>query len=389
MNPWLSAVRPMAAALPVSGIIDVFNYGREKTGLIPFWVGEGDLPTPEFICDAAARGLREGHTFYTYQRGIPPLRQAVADYLNRFFDVGVDAERVVILGSGMQGIVNTMQVLAGPGDEVVVISPVWPNIFSAIRMQDAVPKSVQLQLKDGAWQLDLEELFDACGPRTKAIFINSPNNPTGWIMSEAEMIKVRDFARERGLWIVSDEVYTQFVYDNEQATSFLNITEPDDKLIVTNTFSKNWSMTGWRVGWVVIPKSEEIGQIYENIIQYSTSGVAGFMQHGCLTAVTEGDDYIKNMVERCRTGRDIVCDSLQQLPNVDFVKPRGAFYLFFRVDGEHDSLAFAKKMVDKANVGLAPGMAFGPGGEGFMRACFASSHDTLRAGVDRLVAALG
>jgi aspartate/methionine/tyrosine aminotransferase len=147
-------------------------------------------------------------------------------------------------------------------------------------------------------------------------------------------------------------------------------------------------MTGWRVGWVVIPQSEEIGQIYENIIQYSTSGVAGFMQHGCLTAVSEGDAYIADLVERCRVGRDIVCDALQQLPDIDFVRPRGAFYLFFRVAGETNSLAFAKRIIDQANVGLAPGMAFGPGGEGFQRICFASSHQTLRAGVERLVAAL-
>ncbi len=207
-------------------------------------------------------------------------------------------------------------------------------------------------------------------------------------MSEADMLQVCDFARERGLWIVADEVYSQFVYDSSRVTSFLEIMEPGEKLIVTNTFSKNWSMTGWRVGWVVIPKSEALAQVYENLVQYNNSGVPAFLQYGCLTAIRDGDQYIKELVERCHQGRDIVCNRLSELPNVHLIPPRGAFYLFFQVEGEDDSTAFALRMIDKANVGLAPGAAFGPGGEGFLRICFAASHPTLSAGVERLVAAL-
>jgi aspartate/methionine/tyrosine aminotransferase len=378
----------MAVVLPESGIVKVINYGRERPGLIPLWAGEGDLPTPDFIAEDAIRALRGGHTFYTYQRGIPPLRQAIADYLQRHFEVAMGADRVIVTGSGMQAIQLTMQALVGPGDEVVVISPVWPNIFAAIQIQGAIARAVTLEPCEDGWRFDPERVFAVCGPRTRALFINTPNNPTGWMMSEDDMGRVRDFARERDLWIVADEVYSQFVYERPRAASFLEIMGDREKLIVTNTFSKNWSMTGWRVGWVVIPRFEAVAQVYENLVQYNTSGVPAFLQYGCLTAIREGDHYLKDLVEHCRQGRDIVCDRLSELSNVRLIRPQGAFYLFFRVEGEDDSSAFALRMVDEANVGLAPGNAFGPGGEGFVRMCFAASHDTLRTGVERLAAAL-
>ncbi len=385
---FMESLRPMAANLPESGIMTLVNYGIEKPGLIGFWAGEGDVPTPDFIRQAASNSLNAGHTYYTYQRGIPPLRQAVADYLQRHFDVGIDAERVIITGSGMQALMQTTQAIAGPGDEVVVVAPVWPNIFAAIQMQDAVPKPVNLTWEAGAWRLDLDQLFDACGPRTRALFINTPGNPTGWIMEPEDMVRVRDFARARGLWIIADEVYSQFVYDRLRVTSFLEVMTPEDRLIVTNTFSKNWSMTGWRVGWVVMPQSQAMTKVFENLVQYNTSGVPEFLQNGCIAALNDGDDYVRQLVAQCRQGRDMVCERLGELPQVRLSPPQGAFYLFFQVDGEADSVAFAKRMVDEANVGLAPGSAFGPGGEGYVRLCYAASHETLRQGVDRLVAAL-
>ncbi|MDH3599572.1 MAG: aminotransferase class I/II-fold pyridoxal phosphate-dependent enzyme, partial [Candidatus Tectomicrobia bacterium] len=141
---WVAAIRPMAATLPSSGIISVVTYGRERPDIITFWAGEGDAPTPDFISNAAIQAMREGETFYTYTRGIPPLRQAIADYLKRHFDVDIQAERVLLTASGMQAVLQTVQTLAGPGDEVAVVSPVWPNIVSAIHMQDAVAKPVNL-----------------------------------------------------------------------------------------------------------------------------------------------------------------------------------------------------------------------------------------------------
>ena len=387
LEGWLrGSIREAAATLPQSGIIEAVNYGRERPGLIPFWVGEGDLATPGFICEAAIRSLREGNTFYTYQRGIPPLRAAIAEYYQRHFSLALDAQRVIVTGSAMQAMMETMQTVTGAGDEVIVVSPVWPNIYACIHMQQTVARSVALEPREDSWYLDLDQLFAACHAKTRAIYVNTPGNPTGWIMSRNDMLAMRDFARSRGLWIVADEVYGKFVYDGQHATSFLEIMESDERLIVTNSFSKNWAMTGWRIGWAVIPQG--LGQVYENLVQYNTSGTPAFLQDGCIAALTDGDAFIDEQVARCRAGRDLVYDALLETPNVRLIRPHGAFYLFFRVDGEPDSVVFAKRMIDEANVGLAPGTAFGAGGEGFVRMCFAPSHDTLRTGIERLTDAL-
>ncbi len=381
------SISTAAATLPESGIIEVVNYGRERDGLIPFWVGEGDVPTPAFICDAAIEALRAGETYYTYQRGIPELREAIARYHQRHFQIDLDPGRVIVTASAMQAMMETMQTLVGAGDEVIVISPVWPNIYACIHMQQAVARSVPLYTEDNEWRLDLEMLFDAVNAKTRAIYVNTPGNPTGWVMAKQDMITLRDFARERGLWVVADEVYGKFVYDHTAAPSFLEIMQADERLIVTNSFSKNWAMTGWRVGWAVIPKG--LGQVYENLVQYNTSGVASFLQKGCVAAIDNGDEFIQQQVSRCHTSRDEICEQLQSVPDVRLIKPKGAFYLFFRVDGESDSVNLAKRLVDDANVGLAPGTAFGAGGESYVRLCFAPSPQTLRTGVERIVEALG
>ena len=271
----LAALRPMAATLPESGIMAVINYGHEKAGVVPFWAGEGERQRPPLLlrqpsrrCARATRFIRINAVFRSSGK---PWRRMCAAISWRTWTL----ERVIITGSGMQAIMQTVQALVGPGDEVVVVSPVWPNIFAAIHMQEAVARPVPLQCAQDAWHLDLDRLFDACGPKTRALFLNTPGNPTGWIMEPEDMLRVRDFARARGLWIIVDEVYGQFVYDRPRVTSFLEVMEPDEQLIVVNTFSKNWSMTGWRVGWVVIPHSRVLGQVYENLVQYNTSGVSG------------------------------------------------------------------------------------------------------------------
>ena len=382
----IGAIRPAIAALPESGIVELVNYGREREGLIPLWVGEGDQPTPGFICESAAEALRQGHTFYTYQRGIPPLREALAAYHSALYGRAIGADRMFVTASGMQAIALTVQIVCGPGDEVVVPTPAWPNIVAATTVREAVPRPVPLQLVDGKWRLDLDRLFESCGPRTRALFINSPGNPTGWVMEPEDMVRVLAFARARGLWIIADEVYARIAYGRPHAPSFLEIAEPDDRLIVVNSFSKNWAMTGWRIGWTVAPAA--LGQVYENVIQYSTSGAPTFQQHAAVAAITEGEPFVRGLVERCRIGRDLVCERLGALPRVRFARPDGAFYLFFAVDGEPDSRALAFRLVDEANVGLAPGTAFGDGAGAYLRLCFATAADRLAEAMDRLAPVL-
>lgn len=382
----LAAIRPAIAALPESGILEVSNYGRDRPGLIPLWYGEGDLPTPGFIGEAAVAALRDGQTYYTHQRGVPALRQALADYLLRIYGAPVGADRITVTSGGMSAIALATQALIDPGDEVALVTPVWPNLAAAVAIMGGRVREVPLSSGNAGWRLDLDRLFAACGPRTRAIVVNSPTNPTGWILERPEMEALRDFARARGLWIVADEVYGRIVYDRPHAPSFLEVTEPDDRLIVVNTLSKNWSMTGWRVGWLVAPA--ELGRVFENLVQFNTSGTATFLQHAGAAAVAEGESAVAALVERCRQGRDLVCDGLARLPRVRLTRPDGAFYAFFAVEGEADSLALAKRLVDVANVGLAPGIAFGAGGEGHLRLCFAASEARLREAMDRLLPAL-
>ncbi|MSP82457.1 MAG: aminotransferase class I/II-fold pyridoxal phosphate-dependent enzyme [Alphaproteobacteria bacterium] len=382
----LASIRRDVAEEPESGIIELVNHARDRPDLIRLWVGEGDLPTPSFIGEAAIAALRDGQTFYSHSRGIPPLRRAIAAYVARLHGVAMSPERISVTVGGMQAVMETLQMLTGPGDELVYTTPAWPNAAAALRIAGGVPRAVPLGFGNRGWDLDLDRLFDACGPRTKAIVINSPNNPTGWVMARDAMIALRDFARARGLWIISDEVYQRLTYDLPQAPSFLEIMEPEERLIVTNTFSKNWSMTGWRIGWLVAPAA--LGQVYENLNQFSTSGVATFLQFGAIAAIEGGEPTVKALIDRCRVSRGIVAAALAGLPRVRFVPAAGAFYQFFAVDGEADSRALAFRLVE-AGVGLAPGTAFGPGGEGYMRLCFAASPAAMTTAMERLVKGLG
>ena len=376
------ALRPEARDAPESGIVAVFNYGRGRAGLIPLWAGEGDLPTPSFICEAAVKSLAAGETFYTYQRGIPELRDALAGYHARTYGRSFDPERFFITGSGMMAIETAVRMAVGGGDEVIVPTPTWPNILASVGVAGGAAKPVAMRLGNDGWRLDLDELFDAVGPHTRAIFLNSPCNPTGWTASKDELRALLAFARNRGLWIIADEVYHRFYYDGPRSPSFYDVAEAEDSVIYVNTFSKNWAMTGWRIGWISAPP--RLGQVIENLIQYSTSGVAAFMQRAATVALEEGDDFIATQVERARESRAIVCSGLAATGRVRFAEPPGAFYLFFTVDGEPDTQRLGLRLVDEANLGIAPGDAFGDAGRGFLRLCFLRSPEQIAEATRRL-----
>jgi aspartate/methionine/tyrosine aminotransferase len=381
-------LRPEIEALETSGIAQLFNLGVRREGVIPLWFGEGDLPTPDFICEAAARSLLAGNTFYTHKRGIPELRAAIAGYLDGLYPGPLDVERITVTTSGMNGIMLTLQTIAGAGDNVVVVTPVWPNILSAVRIMGAELRTVTLDAQpDGGFRLDVERLFAACDERTRAVFVNSPNNPTGWVMLAEDQRALLDFCRARGIWIIADEVYHRFVYhrpaaERPLAPSFLEVAEAEDPVIVVHSFSKTWAMTGWRIGWLVHPAS--LADNFDRLVEFNTSGASRFLQDGCVTAIEEGEDFAVSMIERCRRGRDLVHQRLSALPRVRLACPAGAFYTFFALEGLTDSLAYAKQVLEVTNVGVAPGSAFGPGGEGHLRLCFASGTERLSEALDRL-----
>ncbi len=378
----VAALRREARDAPESGIVEVFNYGRGRNGLIPLWVGEGDLPTPEFITAAAARSLAAGETFYTHQRGIPELRAALARYHQRTYGKPFAAERFFVTGGGMQAIQTACRMVSGTGDEVLIPQPAWPNLPAAIGISGATPVPVPMTLGNAGWTLDLDRLFASATERTTAIVLNSPTNPTGWTATLDDLRAILAFARARGLWIVADEVYHRFFYAGDRAPSFYDIADPDERILYVNTFSKNWAMTGWRIGWLSAPPI--LGQAIENLIQYSTSGVAVFMQRAACAALDEGDDFLRFQVERAHAGRDIVCGGLAATGRARFAEPAGAFYLFFAVEGESDTRSLSLRLVDEANVGVAPGLTFGEAGADYMRLCFARDPAQVREATDRL-----
>jgi len=268
----------------------------------------------------------------------------------------------------------------------VLISPIWPNIFYAVRTMGGESRHVRLQQTAMGWKLDLDRLFAACDARTRAIFIASPSNPTGWLMSEDEQRAVLDFARRRGIWIIADEVYHRLVYDRPVAPSFLNLALPDDPVFVVNSFSKSWAMTGWRLGWLIHPPA--LGDRMGDLSGINNTGATTFVQHAGVCAIEQGEAFIAEMVERCRRGRDLVHQRLAGLPRVAISRPAAAFYAYFKVDGVSDDLGFAQDLVRTARVGLAPGSAFGPDNAGYFRLCFASAEARLSEALDRLVPAL-
>jgi len=253
-----------------------------------------------------------------------------------------------------------------------------------MRLLGIRPVEIPLDFANGRWHLDLDKLFGAITKRTKAIVLNSPSNPVGWTASLADLTAVRDECRRRGLWIVADEVYARFYFgtaNETRAPSFLDICESEERLLLANTFSKNWAMTGWRVGWLQAPRA--LAPAIERIIQYNTSGTATFLQRGCVAALDQGEDFIAAQVEKARANRDLVASALREYPQIRFELPKGAFYLFFAIEGMKDSLATTLQIIDEARVGFAPGGTFGPGGEGFLRMCFLRDPTKLEEALAR------
>jgi len=377
---------PEVESLESSKIVELWQLGFGRADLVPLWVGEGDVPTPDFICRAASDALAAGKTFYTHKRGLPELRAALADYHKAIHAAELSDDRISVTSAGMNAIQIAFQSILRSGDELVAVTPVWPNALAAARAHGGRVVEVGLEATAaGGFALDLDRLADACGPATRAIFLASPSNPTGWTASRRELQAILDLCRARGIWLIADEVYHRFLYDDPEARSapsILELAEPEDPVLVINSFSKAWAMTGWRLGWLIHPASME--PAVDALIEFNTSGAPPFLQEGALAAVRDGEPVVDEMVERGRQGADLVTQRLGGMRKVTLARPPGAFYAFFAVEGMTDSLATAKDILERTGVGLAPGIAFGPAGEGFLRLCFASSQARLSTAMDRL-----
>jgi len=381
-------LRTALDALPASRIREVANAALGRDDLVKFWFGEGDLPTPAFIREAAKQALDAGETFYNHNLGILELREELAGYLTALHRVPIGSERIAVTSAGINALSLIGQSLLDPGDRVAVVTPVWPNLTSIPRILGAEVARVALDCNAGVWSLDLDKLLDAARPGTRAVFVNSPGNPTGWVMPQAQWDALRAHCRRHGIWLVSDDAYERLVYDaslvvDGHAPGVLAQADPDERFISANTFSKSWTMTGWRLGWLVAPP--QFIASFAKMVEFNTSCAPTFVQRAGLVAVRDGDALIAATQARLARACDLLVRRLSALPDVQLARPQGAMYLFFRLPGRSDdSLAFAKSLVTTVGLGLAPGIAFGHEGEGYLRWCFAATEELIERGVERL-----
>ncbi len=381
-------MRPAIRNLPASRIREVANAGIGRDDVLAFWFGESDEVTPDAVRDAATQSLARGETFYAHNLGLVELREALAAYTSALHR-SVAVDRIAVTSSGVSALMLATQMLAGQGDEVVAVVPVWPNLTAQPAIMGATVKRLSLVPRDGAWTLDLQALLDAVTPATRMLLVNAPSNPTGWTLERVEQQAILDHCRRTGTWIVADEVYERLWFgEGASAPSFLDIAEPDDRLVVVHSFSKSFLMTGWRLGWMVLPNGhlDAIGKL----IEFNTSCAPVFVQRAGLAGLKTAQTTVPALATRMKACRDALVSGLQRLPAVQVASPRGGMYAFFRAPGlSDDSLAFAKRLVAEHGLGLAPGVAFGDEAEGWLRWCFASRDlARLTEGLVRLQRAL-
>jgi len=371
--------------LEASKIREVANAGLGRSDVLAFWFGESDEVTPDFIREAAIESLRQGETFYAHNLGLPELREAVAAYTGALHGP-VDSGRIAITSGGVNALMLAMQALVDAGDEVVAVTPVWPNLTAQPQILGARLRRVSLHPVAGAWTLDLFTLLAAVTPATRLLVLNAPNNPTGWTLTRAEQEAILAHCRSTGTWILADEVYERLYFapsDNGCAPSFLDIAEPDDRLVVAHSFSKSFLMTGWRLGWLVMPPA--LTEHMAKLIEFNTSCASVFVQRAGITALQRTAEVTPRVVAHLKACRDTLVPLLQALPGVQVQPAAGGMYAFFRLENFEDSLDVAKRLVTEAGLGLAPGNAFAPEAQGWLRWCFASKDlARLTQGAGRL-----
>lgn len=373
------ATRAAIRNIEESKIREVANAAMGMEGVLAFWFGEPDQVTPDFVREAAIESLRRGETFYSHNLGLSPLREAIAGYLSKLHSPTL-AQNVAVTSSGVNALMLVYQVLFDPGDRVVIVTPVWPNVTEGPKILGADVVRVPLELR-GNWHLDIDRLLAALTPATRALILNSPNNPTGWTVEREAQQAILAHCRRLGIWIIADDVYERIYFQGGAAPSFLDIATAEDRVISTNSFSKAWLMTGWRLGWIVAP--DAVMAQLSKVIEYNTSCAPVFVQRAALSAISMGEETVVRTQARLLAARNFLIDALKEMPRVEVAQPSGAMYAFLRVHRVNDSVGFAKRLIQSVKLGLAPGAAFGPEGEGCLRWCFASSLERLADGVER------
>ena len=380
----LGAVNETEPRFSPSLVRAVANTAMDRDDVLPFWFGESDQPTPSFIREAAIASLRDGETFYSENLGKAYLRQAISNYLTNLHGCAIGTDRVVVTASGVSALMMAAQLLVSPGDRIVTVTPLWPNAVEIPKIIGGQVTCVSLEVESDRWSLPLEKLLHALTPGTRMLVVNSPNNPTGWTIQPSEQRVLLEHCRRHGIWIVADDVYERLVYADgiPSAPSFLTLAEDHDRLIVVNSFSKAWTMTGWRLGWMVAPPS--VLPDLAALLEYNVSCVSEFTQRAGVAALQQGEPYVVNLRAELGHTKQKLIAALRQLPHLEVPEVDGAMYLFLRVAGHEDSLRLAKRLIEEVGVGLAPGRAFGPEGEGWLRWCYAADWKKIESGIERL-----
>jgi aspartate aminotransferase len=376
-----------ALQVPYSRIRELAEEAMKMEGVVKLYFGESNLPTPDFIKEAACRALEEGYTFYSENAGLPGLRRDLAAYYRRLHGVELDPDtEIVITASGVQALNLTIRCAIDPGDEAILLTPSWPNATSNILMDCGTHHEIPLQFRSGRYHVDFQALEEALTPRTRLLVYTSPSNPLGWVATEEEQRLLLDFARRHDLWLLADEVYDRLYYRTPDpgapAPSILRQATRGDALMVTQSFSKTYCMTGWRVGWIVARR--DVGEKAAQLNEFIVSHAASFTQRAAQAALARGENEIKKMLSRYRENRDFCLRALSEIPGVSVPAPDGAFYLFPKIEGLEDSLEFCRRLLHETKVGIAPGVAFGAGGEGAVRICYAADRSILEAGMEKL-----
>ena len=380
----LGAVNETEPRFSPSLVRAVANTAMDRDDVLPFWFGESDQPTPSFIREAAIASLRDGETFYSENLGKAYLRQAISNYLTNLHGCAIGTDRVVVTASGVSALMMAAQLLVSPGDRIVTVTPLWPNAVEIPKIIGGQVTCVSLEVESDRWSLPLEKLLHALTPGTRMLVVNSPNNPTGWTIQPSEQRVLLEHCRRHGIWIVADDVYERLVYADgiPSAPSFLTLAEDHDRLIVVNSFSKAWTMTGWRLGWMVAPPS--VLPDLAALLEFNVSCVSEFTQRAGVAALQQGEPYVAKLRAELRQTKSNLITALRQLPRLIVPDADGAMYLFLRVAGQDDSLHLAKQLIEQVGLGLAPGRAFGPEGEGWLRWCYAADWKKTESGIERM-----
>ena len=375
-------VRRELAAVPESPLVQIATLAESMPGSIKLCYGESDLPTPEFITEAAHRAALDGHTFYTHTAGYRDLRAAISTKLHDLHGVVYDESEIMVTVGASMAIFAAIRACIGPGENAVIVSPAYAIYANGVTMCGGEPRFAPLVRSRNDFCLDLDRVRAAIDGNTRMLMVNSPSNPTGFVLSPTEQLALADLAETHNLRILADEVYDRITYDASIASSFVRVVEDKDRLIVVNSFSKTYCMTGWRLGWA--QSSARLIRAMTTGVEFMTSNASAPVQQAGIAALRDGEAYVAGMRAHFSARRAQVIAGLSSIDGVHVAAPAGSFFAFFTVDGVTDSLSAARELLQRTGVALAPGSAFGPGGEDCLRLCFASSEGVIAESLERL-----